>query len=116
MEEVSIEDIQNYMRGKDNSPIIHVKDRDDPVFKTMQGVVKNIWPETGDGIWEVAQCWHKLMVNLRYMEPRDYDSVVATFKKYEVSGKARGIKAAHKTYGFDRSRLDGKMYKRRRSN
>jgi hypothetical protein len=115
MEEISIEDIQNYMRGKDNSPIIHVKDRDDPVFKTMQGVVKNIWPETGDSIWEVAQHWHKLMVNLRYMEPRDYNSVVATFKKYEVSGEVRPISGT-KSYGFDRSRLDSKMYKRKRGN
>ena len=115
MDEVSIEDIQNYMRGKDNSPIIHVKDKNDPVFKTMLGVVKNIWPDSGDSIWEVAQCWHKLMVNLRYMEPNDYNKVVGTFRKYEVKGEARPISGT-KSYGFDKSRLDNRMYKRKRGN
>ena len=58
---------------------------------------------------------NKLMSSLRHMEPNDYNSIVNTFKKYEVKGESGGI-TGKRMYGYDRSRVDGKMIRRRRVN
>ena len=52
---------------------------------------------------------------MRYMEPHDYNKIVNTFKKYAVAGKNRGI-TGERTYGYDISRVDRKMIRRRRPN
>ena len=114
-EELSIEDIKAYIRGKESTPILHVRDIKDPDFISMYKLCKEIWPETGDNIWEVSQRINSLMGNLRHMEKNDYNKIVNTFKKYEVKGNAFGIRG-HRTYGYDRSRIDGKLIRRKRGN
>ena len=114
MSELSIEDVKAFIRGKSSTPILHVRDRKDPDFLSMQKLVKEIWPETGDSVWEVSQRMNTLMCSLRHMEKNDYNKIMTTFKKYEVKGNARIT--GRKTYGYDRSRVDGSMYKRKRGN
>ena len=113
--DIDIEDVKAFIRGKESTPILHVKDKADPSFITMQKMVKEIWPETGDSVWEVSQRMNTLMTNLRYMEPNDYNKVIGTFKKYEIKGIGGGI-TGRKTYGYDRSRIDGSMIRRKRGN
>lgn len=115
MDEISIEDIQAFIRGRENISMLHVRDKDDVNYKTIRNFVKDIWPDTEDYMSSVASQMHKLIVNLRYMEFNDYNRVVNTFKKYEVKGDVRPISGT-KSYGFDKSRLDNRMYRRKRGN
>ena len=113
--EISIEDIKSYIRGKEQHPILHVRDMDDPDYKTMSKFVKDIKPDTDNYIGAVAGQMNKLMSSLRHMEPNDYNRIVNTFKKYEVKGESGGI-SGKRMYGYDKSRIDRKMIRRRRVN
>ena len=114
-DELSIEDVKNFIRGKTQTPILHVRDTKDPDFISMHKLVCEIWPDTGDNIYEVSRRMNSLMGNLRHMESRDYNMIVNTFKKYEIKGIGGGIRG-RKTYGYDRSRIDGAMIRRKRGN
>ena len=113
--ELSIDDIKSYLRGKEQHPIMHVKDIKDPDYKTMSKFVRDIRPETEDYMSAVAGQMNKLMSSLRHMEPNDYNKIVSTFRKYNIEGTSGGI-TGRGTYGYDRSRVDGMMIKRKRSN
>ena len=112
--ELTIEDVKAFIRGKSSTPILHVRDTKDPDFISMHKLVNEIWPETGDNVYEVSRRMNSLMGNLRHMESRDYNSIIDTFKKYEVKGNSRVV--GKKTYGYDRSRIDGAMIRRKRGN
>ena len=113
--EINIEDVRSYLRGKEQHPIMHVSGRDDPDYKSMKKFVQDIVPETEDYMSAVASQMNKLMSSLRHMEPNDYNKIVNTFKKYEVKGESGGI-TGERTYGYDRSRVDRKLIRRRRPN
>jgi hypothetical protein len=113
--ELSIDDIKSYLRGKEQHPILHVKDMKDPDYKTMSKFVRDIKPETEDYMSAVAGQMNKLMSSLRHMEPNDYNKIVHTFKKYDIKGTSGGIRG-NRTYGYDRSRVDGSLIKRKRGN
>ena len=113
--EINIEDIKSYMRGKEQHPIMHVRDRKDPDYITMRKFVQDIVPETEDYMSAVAGQLNKVMSSLRHMEPNDYNRIVNTFKKYEVKVETMGIRGT-KTYGYDRSRVDGALIRRKRGN
>ena len=49
------------------------------------------------------------------MEKDDYNKIVNTFKKYEVKAESYGIRG-RRTYGYDKSRIDGKLIRRKRGN
>ena len=113
--ELSIEDIQSYLRGKEQHPIMHVRDSKDPDYITMRKFVQDIVPETEDYMSAVAEQLNKVMSSLRHMEPNDYNKIVHTFRKYNVVGTSGGI-TGRRTYGYDRSRVDGAMIRRKRGN
>lgn len=113
--EISIDDVKSYLRGKEQHPILHVRDTDDPDYKTMSKFVRDIKPTTEDYIGAIAGKMNKLMSSLRHMEPNDYNRIVNTFKKYEVKGESSGIHGK-RMYGYDRSRVDRKMIRRGRPN
>jgi hypothetical protein len=113
--ELNIEDVKSYLRGKEQHPIMHVKDINDPDYKTIRKFVTDIKPETEDYMSAVAGQMNKLMSSLRHMEASDYNRIVTTFRKYEVKGSSGGV-SGRGSYGYDRSRVDGHMIKRKRSN
>jgi len=113
--DVSIDDIQSYIRGKENMPMLHVRDSNDPDYKTMKDFVMDINPDNEDYMSAVAGEMNKLMSSLRHMEFNDYNRIVNTFKKYEVKGESNGIRGV-KTYGFDKSRVDNRLIRRKRGN
>ena len=113
--ELNIEDIKSYLRGKEQHPIMHVSGRDDPDYKSMRQFVQDIAPETEDYMSAVAGEMNKLMSSLRHMETNDYNKIVNTFRKYNVKGTSGGI-TGRRTYGYDRSRVDGAMIRRKRGN
>ena len=113
--EISIEDIKSYMRGKEQHPIMHVSGKEDPDYKSMRQFIQDISPETEDYMSAIAGKMNTLMSTLRHMEPNDYNKVVNTFKKYEVKGESGGV-SGDRTYGYDKSRVDGRLIRRRRAN
>ena len=113
--ELSIDDIKSYLRGKEQHPIMHVRDSKDPDYKTMRKFVTDIAPETEDYMSAVAGEMNKLMSSLRHMEANDYNKIVNTFRKYNIKGTSGGI-TGKRTYGYDRSRIDGAMIRRKRGN
>jgi hypothetical protein len=56
-----------------------------------------------------------MMEQLNSMEANDYNKIASIFAKYEVQGKNRGI-SGERTYGYDISRVDRKLIRRRRPN
>ena len=113
--ELSIEDIKSYLRGKEAHPIMHVNGIDDPDYKSMRKFVRDIRPDTEDYIHRVSTQMNRLMSSLRHMEKEDYNKIVNTFKKYEVKAESYGIRG-RRTYGYDKSRIDGKLIRRKRGN
>ena len=113
---MDIETIQAFIRGKEQMPILHVRDSNDPDYKTLRDFVIDISPSTEDYMTAVAGKMNKLMSTLRHMEPNDYNKIVNTFKKYNTDDMNGGGVSGKRMYGYDRSRVDGKYIRRRRVN
>ena len=57
----------------------------------------------------------KFVDALSTMEPQDKKKIINTVRKYEVKGENFGI-SGHRTYGFDKSRVDQRLIRRKRGN
>ena len=115
MASVSIEDIQSYIQGKERHPIMSVNGIEDPDYKTMRKFVLEVKPNAEDYMHSITSGMNSILSSLRHMEPNDYNRIVNTFKKYEVKGTSGHIRG-DRTYGYDKSRVDGKLIRRRRQN
>ena len=115
MTSVTIEDIQSYIRGKERHAVMTVSSIDDPDYKTMRNFVLDIKPNAEDYMHSITSGMNSILSSLRHMEPNDYNSIVNTFKKYEVKAIGGGI-TGKRMYGYDKSRVDGKYIRRRRVN
>ena len=115
MTEVTIEDIQSYMRGRARHPIMTVKDSNDPDYMTMRDFVLKVKPNAEDYMHSITSGMNSILSSLRHMEPNDYNRIVSIFSKYEIKGTSRGI-SGERTYAYDKSRVDGKLIRRRRQN
>ena len=115
MSEITIEDVQSYIRNKERHTIMTVKDSNDPDYKTMRNFVLDIKPNAEDYMHSVTVGMNQIMSSLRHMEKADYERIVHTFKKYEIKGTSSGI-SGKRQYGYDKSRVDGRMIRRRRQN
>ena len=115
MSEVTIEDIQSYIRNSARIPIMTVDSIDSADYKTMRNFVLDVNPHAEDYMHSVTTGMNKIMSNLRHMEEHDYRTIVNTFRKYEIKGTSSGI-SGRRTYGYDKSRIDGKLIRRRRQN
>ena len=75
----------------------------------------DINPNTEDYMHNISAKMNKLMSTLRHMEPNDYNRIVSIFSKYEIKGTSSGI-SGERRYSYDKSRVDGKLIRRRRQN
>jgi len=114
--EINIEDVKAFIRGKEQMPILHVRDSRDPKYKTIRKLVMDINPKTEDYTHNIASKMNNLMSTLRHMEPNDYNKIVNTFKKYNTDDMNSSGIAGDRTYGYDKSRVDGRLIKRKRGN
>ena len=112
---MNIEDVKAFIRGKSQMPILHVRDSSDPKYKGIEKFVSDVDPNMEVYMHSVASKLSNLFDTLRHMESNDYNKVVNTFKKYEVKGKSSGI-SGERRYAYDKSRVDGKLIRRRRAN
>ena len=115
MTEVTIEDIQSYMRGRAHHHIMTVKDSNDPDYITMRDLLLKVKPNAEDYVHSITSGMNSILSSLRHMEPNDYNRIVSIFSKYEIKGTSSGI-SGERTYAYDKSRVDGKLIRRRRQN
>ena len=115
MSEITIEDVQSYIRNKERHTIMTVKDSNDPDYKTMRNFVLDIKPNAEDYMHSITSGMNSMLSGMRHMEQADYNRIVNIFKKYEVKGTSGGI-TGKRMYGYDKSRVDGKLIRRRRQN
>ena len=115
MSEVTIEDIQSYIRNSARIPIMTVKDSNDPDYMTMRDFVLKVKPNAEDYMHSITSGMNSILSRLRHMETKDYNAIVNIFTKYEIKGTSNGI-GGRRTYGYDKSRVDGKLIRRRRQN
>ena len=115
MSELTIEDIQSYIRNSARIPIMTVDSIDSADYRTMRDFVVSIKPQTEDYTHAITSGMNKILSSLRHMETKDYNAIVNIFTKYEIKGTSSGI-SGDRTYGYDKSRVDGKLIRRRRQN
>ena len=89
----------NYMtQHTDKVPLLSVQSTDDKRFTVLRELLNSVFDDA-----------------LSTMEQKDIDTISRTVKKYQVKGTSSGI-SGERTYGYDRSRVDRKMIRRRRPN
>tara|TARA_Y100000004_G_scaffold144020_1_gene163994 strand:+ start:602 stop:949 length:348 start_codon:yes stop_codon:yes gene_type:complete len=115
MPEVTIEDMQSFIRNKARIPIMTVDSIDSADYKSMREFVLEIKPNAEDYTHSITTGMNSLLSSLRHMNREDYNTIVRTFKKYEIKGTSGGI-SGERRYGYDKSRVDGKLIRRRRQN
>jgi len=115
MTDVTIEDLQSYIRNKARIPIMTVSDTKSADYKSMRDFVLAVKPNAEDYTHSITTGMNSILSSLRHMEPEDYNSIVSTFSKYEIKGTSSGI-SGRRTYGYDKSRVDRKLIRRRRQN
>ena len=115
MTQPTIEDIQAYIRNKARIPIMTVDSTDSADYKTMRDFVVSVQPQTEDYTHAITSGLNSILSSMRHMERKDYNAIVNIFTKYEIKGTSSGI-SGRRTYGYDKSRVDGALIKRKRSN
>ena len=115
MTEVTIEDVKHFIRAKSEIPLIHVRGMDDPIYKNMEDIVLRIWPETEKHPYAIASQIKEIMFTFQYMEEHDKSTFINVIKKYQIRGTSSGI-SGKRTYGYDKSRVDRTLIRRKRQN
>ncbi len=115
MKPVSIEDVKHFIRAGSEYPLIHVNGMDDPTYKNMEEIVLGVWPETEKHPYAIASKIKEIMFTYQYMEEHDKNTFINVIKKYQVKGTSSGI-SGKRTYGYDKSRVDRTLIRRRRQN
>ena len=106
----------NYMtQHTDKVPLLSVQSIDDKRFTVLRDFLTSVFDDVEDNAWSVSMNLGKFVDSLSTMEQSDLDTLTRTVKKYEVKGTSSGI-SGERTYGYDRSRVDRKMIRRRRPN
>ena len=99
----------------DKLPLLSVDSIDDKRFVELRQFLAHIFGDIEQNAWDVSSHVSKLFSSLSSMEQTDVNTIINTFKKYEVKGESGGI-TGERTYGYDRSRVDRKLIRRRRPN
>ena len=99
----------------DKVPLLSVQSVDDKRFSVLRDFLSQCFEDVEDNAWSVSMNLGKFVDSLSTMEQSDLDTLSRTINKYEVKGETFGIRG-ERTYGYDRSRVDRKLIRRRRPN
>jgi len=99
----------------DRLPLLSVKSTDDKRFTVLRELLSSVYVDVEDNAYSVAQHLSKLIDSLSTMEPNDKARIANTLRKYEVKGESFGVRG-ERTYGYDRSRIDNALIRRKRGN
>ena len=116
MNSATVSKFSKYMtQHTDKVPLLSVQSIDDKRFTVLRDFLTSVFDDVEDNAWSVSMNLGKFVDSLSTMEQSDLDTLTRTVKKYEVKGTSSGI-SGERTYGYDRSRVDRKMIRRRRPN
>jgi hypothetical protein len=106
----------NYMtQHTDKVPLLSVQSTEDNRFTVLRDFLSLCFDDIEDNAWSVSVNLGKFVDALSTMEAKDINALSGLVRKYEVKGTSGGI-SGERTYGYDRSRVDRKMIRRRRPN
>ena len=112
----AVEKFNNYMtQHTDKVPLLSVQSTDDKRFTVLRELLNSVFDDVEDNAWSVSMNLGKFVDSLSTMEQKDIDTLTRTVKKYQVKGTSGGV-YGERTYGYDRSRVDRKLIRRRRPN
>jgi len=111
---ITIEDLKSMLRSEHLTPIMHMRDEQDPLYKSIRRIVIGAKPDTEDYRHNITASFTRMVEGMRSMETQDISRIINIFKKYEVKGEGMGGVTGKRMYGYDKSRVDGKMNRRRR--
>ena len=81
----------------------------------LRELLNSVFDDVEDNAWSVSVNLGKFVDALSTMEQKDIDTITRTVRKYQVKGTSSGI-SGERTYGYDRSRVDRTLIRRRRPN
>ena len=111
-----IEKFNNYMtQHTDKIPLLSVQSIEDKRFRVLRDFLISVFDDVEDNAWSVSVNLAKFVDSLSTMEANDLNALSSLVRKYEVKGQTYGI-SGERTYGYDRSRVDRKLIRRRRPN
>jgi|TARA_R100001377_G_C3190177_1_gene110244 hypothetical protein len=99
----------------DKVPLLSVESTDDKRFTVLREFLSSSFEDVEDNAWSVSQNLGKFIDALSTMEPQDIKKITNTVRKYEVKGENFGIHGEGR-YGYDRSRVDRALIRRKRAN
>ena len=116
MNVAAIKKFNNYMtQHTDRVPLFSVKSTEDNRFKVLRTFLDKVFDDVEDNAWSVGANLGKFVDALNTMEPEDINRITNTVRKYQVKGTSSGV-YGERTYGFDKSRVDQRLIRRRRAN
>ena len=111
-----VKKFNNYMtQHTDKLQLLSVGSTEDKRFTVLRDFLAHIYTDVEDNTWSVGQHIGKFVDSLSTMEPNDLARITNTVRKYEVKGESSGVHG-ERTYGYDRSRIDRALIRRRRPN
>ena len=99
----------------DRVPLLSVQSTEDKRFTVLRDLLNSVFDDVEDNAWSVSVNLGKFVDALSTMEQKDINTISRTMKKYQIKGTSSGI-SGDRTYGYDRSRVDRKLIRRRRAN
>ena len=112
----AVKKFNNYMtQHTDKVPLLSVQSVNDNRFTVLREFLSASFEGVEDNAWSVSQNLGKFIDALSTMEPEDVNKITNTVRKYEVKGTSSGV-YGERTYGYDKSRIDRTLIRRRRAN
>jgi hypothetical protein len=99
----------------DRVPLLSVLSTDDKRFTVLREFLSSVYGEVEDNAYSVSKHLSIFVDSLSTIDSYDRDKIVYCMKKYEVKGQTGGV-TGQRTYGYDRSRVDGALIRRKRGN
>ena len=112
----SFNKFNNYMtQHTDKIPLLSVQSIEDKRFNVLRDFLSQCFDDVEDNAWSVSMNLGKFVDSLSTMEQLDRDAICRLVSKYEVKGTSSGI-SGENTYGYNRSRIDRSLIRRRKVN
>ena len=112
----AVSKFNNYMtQHTDKVPLLSVESIEDKRFNVLRDFLSQCFDGIEDNAWSVSTNLGKFVDSLSTMEQKDVNALSSLVRKYEVKGTSSGI-SGERTYGYDRSRVDRQLIRRRRPN
>jgi hypothetical protein len=99
----------------DKVPLLSVQSTDDKRFVVLRDFLNSVFDDVEDNAWSVSVNLGKFVDALSTMEQKDMNALSGLVRKYQVKGTSSGV-YGERTYGYDRSRIDRTLIRRRRPN